>query len=452
MGCGPAGRLGRPVERDLAQIKTSDTLRVITRNHPLTYYLYRGTRRGFDYELISKFAEEQGLVLEIVMPPEWSDMIPALYHGEGDVIAAMMTVTPDRRDQLSFTRRYLEVRQVTVGTSDSPPPQTIEELDGRRVLVRRGSSYEERLRELRRRGIRVEIEYHNELEERDDPVVLVAKGEAPLTVVDNTVARLEQQFYPGLEIGVAITDPQPIAWAVRPNSPELLAALNDFLGRYYRSAYFNILRKRYFENTARFLRHRTAHLALYREGKLSRYDEEFRAAAAVTDFDWRLLAAQAYHESRFLPDKTSWAGAVGLMQLMPRTAEMLGVKNLYDPAQNILGGARYLRKLYGMYGDVDGDDRLRLALAAYNCGIGHVADARKLARERGGDPRRWEDVAGALRLLEQPEYYRKAEYGYVRGGQVLRYVEDVFNRYDIFRGIVPETPPEPAPELALGGR
>lgn len=433
------GHFGIPVRRGLKQILRSDTLRVITRNHPLSYYIYRGTRRGFDFELINRFAEEQGLVIEVVVPPEWSDMIPWLYQGKGDVIAAQLTVTPERERQVLFTRPYLQVHQVAVGTEEQPPPRTIEEFVGRKVMVRRGSSYEERLKELQREGIDLEIVYHDELGEEDDPVQFVARGRFPLTVVDNSIARLEQHFYPGLVLGTTISEPQDIAWAVRPNSRKLRAALDEFLRRHERSTFFNVLKSRYFDDPDRFLKHRSAQLSFSRKGRISNYDSFFRSAGEETGIDWRLLAAQAYHESRFRPNKISWAGAVGLMQVMPRTARDMGITEYYRPRDNILAGARYLRKLYDLYSFArTDDDRIRISLAAYNAGIGHLYNARRLAVEAGGDSTRWNDVARGLSMLEQPKYFRRDGFSFVRGRMVRRYVDDVLNRYQIFVDLMNE--------------
>lgn len=444
------GGIGQPIERDLPDLLQRDTLRVITRNHPLTYYLYRGTRRGFDFELIQKFAQEQGLFLEVVIPPTWSDMIPYLYEGKGDIICSMMSITPEREELVSFTRPYLEVQQVTVGTETEPPPQTLDELKGKTVLIRKDSSYDERLQHLEDEGVPLHLEYHDELNEVEDPVQFVARGKAPLTVVDDAIARLEQHFYPGLEIGVAVSEPEQVGWAVRPNSPELLAALNEFLERHNRSAFFNILKRRYFDNADRFLRHRTAYNAQFQDGQISRYDEFFQEAGRQTGIDWRLLAAQSYHESRFYPEKVSWAGAVGLMQLMPRTARAMGVSDIYDPEQNILAGARYMRRLYMLYNDsASEEDRIRITIAAYNAGIGHIANARRLATELGGDPTHWDDVADALSKLERPEYYQKDGYAFVRGRTVRRYVADVLHRYEIFASLIETQEDHPDSTLVL---
>ncbi len=438
---GGSYRLRIPVRRDLPQIQARDTLRVIAQSHPLTFYLFRGTRLGFDYELLRIFAQEQNLVLEMVTPRRWGDMIPLLYKGEGDIIASMMTVTDSRREQVDFTRPYLEVRQVAVGTDEQPPPMTLDELRGRSVLVRKGSSYEERIRQLRDEGINIWIDYHNELDELDDPVQFVARGRYPLTIVDDTIARLEQHFYPGLQIGVAVSEPQQIAWAVRPNSPELLAALNDFLERHDRDVSYNVLKQRYFESPKRFLRHRGAQLAMNRKGRISRYDRYFHEAARETGFDWRFLAAVSYHESRFFPNKVSWAGAVGLMQLMPRTGRSLGVRNLYNARENILAGSNYMRHLYDLYSQASTEeDRISITLAAYNAGIGHLADARRIVRDKGRNPYRWADVREALLLLERPEHYTNTEHGFTRAREAIQYVNDVLYRYELFIDNAPEEP------------
>lgn len=167
----------------------------------------------------------------------WDDLIPMLQRGDGDLIAAVMTVTPTRQERVDFTTPYLEVQQVLVGTENNLPPKTMEELNGRQISVRRETSYDERLRELLKQGYHFTIDYIDENLEMEDPIEMVARGEKELTVVDNTIANLEKHFYPGLKIGLAVSEPQDIGWAVRKNSPELLAALNEYLTRNHRSAF-----------------------------------------------------------------------------------------------------------------------------------------------------------------------------------------------------------------------
>ncbi len=449
LGCGLIKeKVPPPVVFDYPDIEQRDTLRVITRNHPLTYYLYRGTRRGFDYELIQKFADEHDLVLQVVIPPTFEDMIPWLRAGKGDVVASMMTITPERSEYALFTDPYHSVKQVAVGTEADPPPDSLMLLNGETILIRKGSSYDERLKQLVTDKYDITIEYMDELEDTREPIEVVAKGETALTVVDNSIAQLEQHFFPGLLIGVAVSEEEPIAWAVRPNAPILLDELNEFLQRHDRSAFFNILKRRYFDTPKRFLRHRTAQLALRSKGKISKYDHHFRDACDDLDLDWRLLAAQAYHESGFQPELVSWAGAVGVMQLMPRTAESLGVVDIYDPKENIHGGADYLSTLFDLYDETDSSAQSLLALVAYNMGLGHVADARRLTVARGANPNAWEDVRSDLIRLEDPEIYRDLTYGYARGRSAISYAESVLERYTIFTQLVPDSVIEAEDKLA----
>ncbi len=432
-----------PAAIDLDSIQARDTLRVITRNHPLMYYLYRGARRGFEYELIKKFAEEQDLYLDLVIPPRFEDMIPYLLEGKGDVIAAMLTHTEDRAGYMDFSRPYLEVRQVLVGTEDNPPPETLEDLAGRRITVRRSSSYEERLRELQQQGIPLIIESPIDSLNDQEPVELVARGLANYTVVDNVIARMEQAFYPNLVIGMPVTESQHIAYGIRPNAPQLAEALDEFVSRYRKSSYFAILQRRYFQHSPRFLRHRSAQLALRMEGRISRFDPLFKAAGERYGFDWRLLAALSYVESNFYPDSKSWAGAMGLMQLMPITAEELGVENIYDPRENIMGGARYMRFLMKQYDDVETDyDRLAFALGSYNVGWGHVQDARRWALAHGKDHNSWNEVRKVMAQFDQPEFYRDSRNGYFKGRYVVAYVDNVLNRYSAFVRLVPKDTPD----------
>ncbi len=424
---------------DLDSILTRDTLRVITRNHPLMYYLYRGARRGFEYELIKKFAEEQNIHLQVVVPPRFEDMVPYLLEGRGDIIAAMLTRTEERSGIINFSNPYLEVRQVLVGTEEHPPPRTMDELEGRTIVVRRGSSYEERLRELQRQGLNVIIQSPIDSLNDEEPVELVARGLAELTIVDNVIARMEQSFFPNLQIGISITESQQIAWAVRPNAPELQETLDEFLSRYRKSSYFAILQRRYFNHSERFIRHRSAQLALRTEGKISRYDHIFKHAGERYGFDWRFLAAVSYIESGFYPDAKSWAGAIGLMQLMPTTGEELGVDNLYDPSQNIFGGSRYMKFLYNQFEDVENEmDRLAFSIGSYNVGWGHVQDARRWAQDHGQDGDSWKTVRNVMAQFDQPEYYQGSRNGYFRGKYVVEYVDNVMDRYIAFCSLVPQ--------------
>lgn len=175
------------------------------------------------------------------------------------------------------------------------------------------------------------------------------------------------------------------------------------------------------------------------KGQISTYDPIFKEAAQLIGWDWKLIAAQCYQESAFDAHAISWAGAKGLMQLMPATAAQMGVKEVYDPRENVLGGARYLQYLNKTFGDIpNGEERIRFVLAAYNAGPGHIRDAMALAKKYGKVPTVWRDVSEFVLALEQVKYYRDpvVKYGYMIGRQTYDYVSTITTRYQSYGGVL----------------
>lgn len=193
-------------------------------------------------------------------------------------------------------------------------------------------------------------------------------------------------------------------------------------------------------------------------GVISPYDAILQRHASQTGWDWRLLAAQCYQESAFDPKAESWAGAQGLMQIMPGTAIQLGVGDVWDPEENIAAGARYLRELSGKFTDVpDRHERISFTLAAYNGGTGHVRDAMALARKHGKNPHLWREVSPYILLLEQPRFYCDpvVKFGYLRGSETEGYVRSILDRWRLYCGQVrhgssPRTMPARGGSLVRG--
>ena len=195
-------------------------------------------------------------------------------------------------------------------------------------------------------------------------------------------------------------------------------------------------------------------------GIISAYDDLFRRHSATAGFDWRLLAAQCYQESGFDPEAVSSMGALGLMQLMPSTADALGVpeEKRFDPEQNIAAAARYIKRVSQSFSDIkDAGERIRFTLAAYNGGVGHVQDAQTLARKAGRDPQYWDDVAPFILLLSEPRYYRDPDvrFGYMRGSETEAYVRLIMERWQQYRGsarsFVSGSTPAPAKKSLQNG-
>jgi len=422
------------VTGDLPAIRERGVIRLLTRNSAATYFLHRGELMGFEYELWKAFAEEQDLRLQVVVPPSRDQLIPWLLEGKGDFVGAGLTITDARRarSDIRFTAPYHEAAEVVV-TREGATIGSREDLDGARVAVRPSSSYRETLTELQEDGIDVEIV--DVPEERETEWILrqVADGSHDVTLADAHIVAIEQAHGLPVEAAVELGEPRPHGVVVRESDEALRAALDDFVARVREEALYRILHERYFEDTRRIeanTRIRTDH-----SGPISPYDELVKAAVAEEeDLDWRLVVAQMYQESRFDPEARSWAGARGLLQLMPRTAAELGVDDPTDPEQSIEAGVAYLGDLRERFDDdLLGQDRTWLALASYNAGYGHVLDAQELARRKGLDEGRWfGNVERAMLLLMKPRYARDARYGYVRGTEPVHYVGTIRDRYQAY--------------------
>jgi membrane-bound lytic murein transglycosylase F len=426
---------------DLPGLRERRRLRMITRNDAATYFLHRGTELGFEYELLARFAERQGLRLEIVIPPSHTELRSWLRSGRGDVIAASLAIPTDGPAPVAFTRAFATVEQViVVRAEEAGRIRGPEDLAGRAVVVRDSSSCRESLRRLRQSADSLEIVFTSEDLETEEILARVESGEFDVTVCHSNLLDLARNS--GSELADAYSlGPVELGWAVRPENVELLEALNDFLNREVRGLEYNVIWNSYFERPEPIVR-LDAEWRSDRTGRISPYDELARRYAMVHDMDWRLLIAQMYVESRFDPDRVSLAGATGLMQIVPRTAHELGVTDLRDPEHSIRGGAKYLRWLMDRFDPkLPLATRIRFALASYNAGRGHVLDARRLAKRIGLDPDRWYGhVEQALLLLERHEYFEPSRYGYCRGSECVRYVNEIDRIYRTYVVQVPDSP------------
>ena len=417
---------------DLQGIKQRKVLRLLTRNNAANYFLWRGELLGFEYELARRFAKEQGLRLEVVVPPGRDQLIPWLKEGRGDLIAASLTITPEREDEgVSFSRPYHQISEIVVTRSGDESLQTPQDLAGRTVVVRRSSAYWESLQALRRQGIAFELQAAPEVLETEELIDRVARGEYDLTVADSHILDIELTWREDIQAAFPLGETRSHGWVVRHENPQLLAAVNRFLQKEYRGLFYNITYDKYFKNPKRIRSHVEQRVDSASAGALSPYDELARHYARRYGLDWRLVVSQMFQESRFNPDAKSWAGALGLMQVLPRTGRELGLEELRDPETGLHAGVKYLHWLMRRFEPgLPVAERTWFALAAYNAGIGHVRDARRLARELGRNPDLWFDnVEQAMLLLATERYARKAKHGYVRGHEPVNYVRQIRDRY-----------------------
>lgn len=426
---------------DLDGIKERGVLRVITRNNPVTYFLHCGSQMGFDFDLARMLSKRLGVRLEMVVPPSRDLLVPWLLKGRGDVIAASLSVTPERQALMTFSRPYLFVEEMLAQRKAGEGVVTVtaaEQLRGKTVHVRRSSSYYGTLQALQAQYGPITIEAAPEEIETEQLIEKVATGEIALTVADEHILQVELTYRDDVEGALSLSALLPkgqggkkaIAFGLRKGNSKLKAAVDQFVNNTYRGLEYNMARRRYFENKRRISEAKRQRTGV--SGAVSPYDAAIKKFAARYELDWRLMAAQAFQESRFDPKAKSWAGAMGLFQVMPSTARAMGFTNLTDPTESAHAGIKYLHTLVSkLDGRIPFKQRLRFALAGYNAGIGHVSDARRLAKQKGWNPDRWfHNVERAMLLLQKPLYYKRARYGYCRGSEPVRYVSEIQNRYD----------------------
>jgi membrane-bound lytic murein transglycosylase F len=439
--------------KTLQKIKKEGKLTALTTYSGTSYFLYRGQPMGFEYELLKRFADHLGVELEILVSQNIDSLLNELNGGNIDLVAHGIAITSDRKEEVNFTDYLYLTHQVLVqrkpekwrrmnwSAIEKELVHDAIELIGDTVSVRQNSSYLQRLQNLSREiGGEIYIDTLPGYLSTDRIIKMVVDGEIKYTVADNNIASINASYYHSLDISVPISFSQRIAWAVSPKSPELLAAINSWLKEMKDDVDYYVIYNKYFKNRRNFRHRIQSDFYSLSNNNISRYDDLIKNYAGSIGWDWRLIASLIYQESEFDPQASSWAGAAGLMQIMPSMAEELGIENRSDPEQSIRGGTKFLEQLWNNFEAVkDSVQRIKFTLASFNCGYYHVLDARKLAEINNLDKNRWDDhVAEMILELSFPENYNKPgiKYGYVRGIEPYTYVEQIFERYDHYRQFI----------------
>lgn len=438
---------------DLDGLKKRGRLRMITRNNALTYFIHRGMQVGYEFELLHEFADRNDLRLEIVIPDSHAKLLDYLNEGKGDIVAAAMTINDDRETRAAFTLPYNDVEEVVVVRSSEDGITSFRDLAGRKVHVRNSSSFRATLEAAADSIEGLEIVGLPDDVETEDIMVGVDEGIYDVTMADSNLLEVEQAYGRNLKAAFGVK-PASHGWAVRSGNPALLAALDQYIKQEKRGLFFNMMRKKYFENLRTISKSRDS-LRVDLSGQLSPFDDHVKKYAGHYGQDWRLITAQIYQESRFDPNAVSWVGARGLMQVMPATGKQLGFTRLEDPDEGIHAGVMYMDYLIKRFDPkLPMESRIHFALASYNAGYGHLLDARRLARELGKDPDQWfGHVEEAMLLLSRPEYYKRARYGFVRGGQPVHYVDNIKKYYGAYVEVLAsDGPGQPSRTAAFTSR
>lgn len=424
-----------PTDSELDRVRAAGDLVVITVNSPTTYYEGSDQYVGFEYDMAKAFAKYLGVKLKIVTVKQFADVLPALQDGRGDMAAAGITITDERKKAFRFSLPYQHIHQQLVYRASGHKPRDFADLQGRDIAVVAGTSYIDRLKELKKQYPKLEwSESHDQ--DVGDLLEMVWEGLLEYTIADSQIVKLQQQHFPELRVAFNMRKQESLAWAFRRDvDGSLYHAANLFMKRIRRNGELKILLERYYGAISS----NPVNMSIYRlriHNRLPKYQLWFEQSGKKHEIDWRLLAAIGYQESFWNPKEVSPTGVRGIMMLTEVTATHVGVKNRLDPPQSIEGGARYLREMYDRIPDeVTPPDRLWMALAAYNIGFHHLMDARKITRMQHADPNQWLEVERRLPLLAQARWYRNLKYGYARGWEPVQYVNRIRSYYDVLKKI-----------------
>ena len=463
-----------PINRDLTQIRERGALVVLAPYNSTSYFIYQGEPLGYEYELLQAFAKDIGVPLKMVVVTDSKSLFPLLNSGEGDIAAARLmpptgpTAALQDQSPVAFTRALYRTEPVLVQQGEAPaaagegadkalqpgPADPLPEIDIQARLVTRAAQLAGRTVSLPQDSAyrRTLIELSDELSgdihvvEMGDKIQdeglaqKVARGEVEFTVMQKNLADLKEAEFKNLKVRPILGHTHSVAWALRKNSTELMNALNQWIEEKKNGPLFSTLYRKYFIDRRRYLERVQSEYLTSKTGKLSEYDGLVKQFASELGWDWRLLASQAFQESRFKPTAKSWAGATGLLQLMPATAREFGVTNALDPTDNVQGAVKFLKWLQAYWTKriPDENERLKFILASYNCGAGHVEDAQRLTEKYGGDPKKWEDVSYWL-LQKSTQQYSNDEvvkFGFCRGLEPVNYVTNILERFEHYKEFV----------------
>jgi membrane-bound lytic murein transglycosylase F len=423
---------------DLDEIKKRKVLRVLTRNAASCFFIYRGEQLGFEYELAKSFAKELDVRLEIIVPPTREALISYLLEGKGDLIAAGLTITPERQKLVDFTDPYFQNSELVIVPASDTTTKELKDLKGKKISVRKSSSYYENLAK-RQKELGFQIDVVPEDVETEEILRQVGEGKLAATIADSNIVDIELTYSDKIRSVGPLGDPATLGWAMRTDQPALRSFANEFMKKTYRGMFYNMTVTKYFKN-AKNMRTAASEQRSDKEGQLSPFDAIVKKYAKQYELDWRLVTSQMYQESKFDPGAKSWVGALGLMQVMPQTAKELKIEDVVSPEGGIHAGVKLLARYAKLFDSptIKEKHKIRFALAAYNCGPGHVFDARRVAKDQGLDPDKWfGNVEKAMLMLENPKLAKSARYGFCRCSEPVKYVSEIQTRYDAYSKLVP---------------
>lgn len=421
---------------DLESILQNDTLRIGTIVGPISYFYFRDEVMGFDYELAQNLADSLKVNLKIVEVENENELTALLDNNTIDIAAYNFQQTKALKKKYNFVLPLDDSYMVLVQPLNIKTISNTVDLKNKTITVVGSSAQEQRLQNLNNEtGLQFNIEQAADSLNQEKLIELVGEGKIAATVANVRLARLYKSYYKKIDTRLQIGFMQRNGWLIHKQALNLQKAIEKWSGSEDIESIISDLSFKYYRNSL-FFNQKKINIP---KGAISPYDHLFKKYAVEINWDWQLLAAVAFHESRFDATQTSWAGAAGLMQLMPRTAANFGLNraNIFDPELNIEAGVQYIKSLNLTFSKIENkQERIKFILASYNSGPAHILDARALARKYGKNPDIWfENVESFLLKKSESKYYNDevVKYGRFRGKVTVDYVVKTLQTCDKYK-------------------
>ena len=441
---------------DWKDIQEKEVITILAENSPASYFLYKGRNMGFEYELLHEFSKDMDIRIKVKMMHNLDSMLTDLNNCNGDLIACNLTVTPERQNEVNFSIPYLTTHQVLIQRKPDNWRQMkskvirdsiitdISQLRGKRIFVWKNSTYYQQINKLNESlKLNIQIMPISGDITSEELIRMVSEKEIDYTITDNNVAEINLNYYSNIDINLKLSNDQNIAFAGRKNSTILIDTINYWLTHKSNRSTIGEVKRKYFDRKNLANKAIGVYSTVIDDGQLSPYDVLIKDQSNNIGWDWRLISAIIYQESKFETWKESWAGAYGLFQFMPATATSYGISRSSSADSQIKAGIKKLNKNFNQWLKVvpDSTNAMYFTLATFNAGRGHVDDARRLAEKYDKNEDLWFDNVNEMILnLSQPKYYKDkvVRNGRMRGIETYEYVYEIFERYEEYKHAFPD--------------
>lgn len=426
----PWQKIMRNEENPYSAIQLRKMLIVGTVNNPISYFINSEGESGLEYELAKQFADYLGVGLKIEVLDNTEALFTALENREIDIAAANIRFQPKRAEEFQFGPAYGSASWQLVYLKENMPPKSLADIN--QLVIFNNAELSGLLTQAQKDYPNLRWKINSQMTQ-EELLLQVAEGKLDYTIANSVEVAAVRQIRPQLAVSFDLTDESTVHWYLAASSyNELQSSLLDFMNNALETGLMARLEEKYIRHITEFDYVDTRSYLNAIEKVLPKFQPLFEKYQG--ELDWRLLAAVAYQESHWRPEATSPTGVRGMMMLTKDTADRMKITNRIDPEQSIKAGSEYLHWLISQIPDsVQQEDRIWYALSAYNMGLGHLLDARRLTKNLGGNPDNWLDVKKNLPLLAEKRYYSNLKYGYARGYEAYQYVENI-RRY--MNGIV----------------